>query len=323
MEYGCIFATSIRTPEYIAEAERLGFAYAYVYDSPQVYADAWMMLALAARQTSTINLGVSVITPRLRHLVANAGALATLAALAPGRVQVTVGAGFTSAELLGKRAAPWSEVESYIKALRALIAGKEIEWEGRQIALSHHENAGIPPCPDVAIFAAAHGPKGYAVAKECADGIVTNPGHGADPVPFDGRCMVMVLGTVLDPGESLDSDRVVDAAGPGAALALHLGPIGPLAGTSEAEEYHRWLADVPESTRHLELHRAHLIGLTPKERELMTPTVITAGTTTGDPTRWEARLAEIDGSGAAAVLYQPAGRDIMREMRAFAAVAGL
>jgi alkanesulfonate monooxygenase SsuD/methylene tetrahydromethanopterin reductase-like flavin-dependent oxidoreductase (luciferase family) len=34
---------------------------------------------------------VSVIAPQMRHLIANAGATATLAALAPGRVDVVMG----------------------------------------------------------------------------------------------------------------------------------------------------------------------------------------------------------------------------------------
>jgi 5,10-methylenetetrahydromethanopterin reductase len=323
MEIGCAFAPSTSTPQHIEEAERLGYAYAHIYDSPALFADAWMTLGRAADRTSSIRLGICVVTPHLRHLVANAGAALTLAAIAPGRVDVAVGAGFTSAALLGRKGARWAEVEEYILAMRALLAGEEIDWEGTRLTLTCPENAGLAPVTDVPILAAAHGPKGFAVARKVADGIVTNPGHSSDPIPYQGRCLVMVYGTVLDDGEDLGSSRVVDAAGPGAALALHLGEYGPLAGTDEVRGYTAWLASIPEERRHIETHRAHLIGVTPQERPFLTPKVIETSTTTGTPEQVRRRIEQIERSGATSITYQPAGPDISRELRAFAAAAGL
>jgi hypothetical protein len=34
MDIGCLFAPTTRASDHIAEAERLGYSYAYVYDSP-------------------------------------------------------------------------------------------------------------------------------------------------------------------------------------------------------------------------------------------------------------------------------------------------
>lgn len=323
MEIGCAFAPTLSTPEHIAEAERLGFAYAYVFDSPALYADAWMTLGRAADRTSQIRLGVCVITPRLRHPVDNAASAATLAALAPDRVDVVVGAGFTSAALLGRKASRWTEVEAYILALRALLAGEEIDWEGSRVALTHPRLSGLAPVTDIPILAAAHGPKGYATASRVADGIVTNPSHSSEPIPFEGRCIVTSYGTVLDDGEDLAAPRVVDAAGPGAALALHLGDFGPLAGTDEVRGYQQWLATVPEARRHIETHREHLIGVTEQERPFLTPKAIETATHTGTPEQIRNRLAQLGQSGATSVVYQPAGPDIPRELHAFAAAAGL
>lgn len=42
-----------------------------VYDSLAFLADPWMVLALAAERTTSIRIGVCVLTPRLRHFVAN------------------------------------------------------------------------------------------------------------------------------------------------------------------------------------------------------------------------------------------------------------
>jgi 5,10-methylenetetrahydromethanopterin reductase len=77
-----------------------------------MYHDVWMTLARAAERTSTIGLGPSVLVPSLRHPMANAAAVATLEDLAPGRVAVAVGAGFTGRYVLGQRAMRWATVPS-------------------------------------------------------------------------------------------------------------------------------------------------------------------------------------------------------------------
>src|SRR5262245_18080128 len=123
MDISCAFATSTDTPEHIVLAERLGYARAWCYDYPALYADVWMTLARAAERTSRIGLGPGVLIPSLRHVMTNAAATATLAQLAPGRVAVAVGAGFTGRMTLGQRSLRWRDVAAYIRALRALLRG--------------------------------------------------------------------------------------------------------------------------------------------------------------------------------------------------------
>ena len=88
MELSCAFATSLDTPAHIELAESLGYRRAWCYDSPGLYPDVWMVLALAAARTSTIALGPGVLVPSLRHPMTNAAAIAGLSAMAPGRVVV-------------------------------------------------------------------------------------------------------------------------------------------------------------------------------------------------------------------------------------------
>src|SRR5579884_4283101 len=102
MEISCAFATSLDTPDHIVLAEQLGYRRAWCYDSPALYPDVWVTLALAAERTSRIGLGPSVLIPSLRHVLTNASAIATLEHLAPGRVVVAIGSGFTGRRALGK-----------------------------------------------------------------------------------------------------------------------------------------------------------------------------------------------------------------------------
>src|SRR5216117_2175471 len=95
MEVSCAFPTALDSPDDIALAEQLGYARAWVYDTPQQSPDVWMTLALAAERTQRIGLGPGVLVPSLRHPMVNAAGTAALAALAPGRVMVAFGTGFT------------------------------------------------------------------------------------------------------------------------------------------------------------------------------------------------------------------------------------
>ena len=85
MELGCLFPPGLRTPAHIEQAEALGYRRAYVYDSRPSWPTRGSRWPSPAGRTTRIALGVCAITPRLRHVVATAGALATLAGLAPGR----------------------------------------------------------------------------------------------------------------------------------------------------------------------------------------------------------------------------------------------
>ncbi len=323
MEINCAFAPTLATPDHIELAEEIGFDRAWIYDVPLAFADCGITLAAAAARTTRIRLGVSVFTPHLRHLVTNAGLIAHLATIAPGRLDVGVGVGFTSAAFLGRKPAKWADLEKYVVALRTLLAGKEVEWDGTVLSLMHTSRTGIGYPIDVPIWVAAHGPKGFAAATRLGAGVVTVRVHGKNPVPFDGRCQLLFAGTVLEDGESFDSPRVIDAAGPGACITLHLGEYGPLAGTAQAEGYAAEISAIDESRRHLELHRGHLIEPNAIDCRYLDGEVIRLGSTSGTVRQVAAALTELENAGATAVLYQPGGSDIARELRSFYEAAQL
>ncbi|OJU80892.1 MAG: hypothetical protein BGO11_21995 [Solirubrobacterales bacterium 70-9] len=325
MKGGAILGPRVEAPSQIELAEELGYDRAWVFDSPALFADPWMTLARAADRTARIRLGVSVITPRMRHLVANAGAIATLAALAPGRVDVVIGAGFTSQAMIGKGPVRWREVEEYAVALRALLHGEAIDWDEGVVALRPGKLTGLEiPC-EVPIWIAAHGPKGYAVAERVGDGVLTNPGHGAGD-EGEGPAIerwAQFNATILGPGEGLGSERVLDAGGPPAALHLHLGDGGAARGSAEAAAYAARLEAIDPRVRHLEMHRGHLAEVTEMERDLLTPELLARTTATGTPEQVRAAATAIAGEGFAGIVYAPMGPDVPHELRAMAGLLGL
>ena len=132
MDISCAFATSSDTPEHVELAESLGYRRAWLYDSPALYPDVWMILTRCAQRTSRIGLGPGVLVPSLRHPMVNAAAIAELVDQAPVRVAVAIGSGFTGRFSLGKRPMPWRQVADYVRCLKALLAGETAEWDGAQ-----------------------------------------------------------------------------------------------------------------------------------------------------------------------------------------------
>src|SRR3954468_20978116 len=104
MELSCGFAPSTQAPDLVVAAEQAGYARAWMYDSPALYSDVWVALSRAADRTSAIGLGPGVLVPSLRHVMVTAAAVAGLDELAPGRVAVGLGTGFTGRSVLGKKA---------------------------------------------------------------------------------------------------------------------------------------------------------------------------------------------------------------------------
>src|SRR5436305_6953640 len=145
-----------------------------------------MAVTMAAERTSRIGLGPGVLVPSLRHPMTNAAATATLVAMAPGRVAVSFGTGFTGRRAMGYRAIPWSFMSAYIEAYTGLLRGEVVEWEGARMQMLHHDGSGPARPIDVPILIGALGPKGRAVAQQLGDGVfATTTLEGLEPGAFD------------------------------------------------------------------------------------------------------------------------------------------
>ncbi len=205
----CGFPPSIDLPAYARLAESLGYERVWAYDSPALYGDVWVAVARVAEATERIGVGTAVAVPSLRHPMVTASAIATLAELAPGRLAVAFGTGFTARLAMGRKAMRWADLARYVEQVRALLRGVTAEIEGARCELIYSPGFGPPPPIDVPLLVAPVGPKGFAVAHEVADGVVLVglPPEGESD-PRWKTLAVLVNGTVLDPGEDETSERV-------------------------------------------------------------------------------------------------------------------
>ena len=200
MEISCAFPTALDSPDHIVLAEELGYDRAWLYDTPQQSTDVWVTLALAAERTERIGLGPGVLVPSLRHPMVNAAATANLVALAPGRVVVAFGTGFTGRRAMGYRAIKWAFMDAYIRAYRGLLRGETIEWEGARMRMLHPPGHGAERPIEVPISIAALGPKGAGVARELGDGLYITLALPEFATEFSW-VSYLFWGTIRDDGE--------------------------------------------------------------------------------------------------------------------------
>jgi 5,10-methylenetetrahydromethanopterin reductase len=322
VDISCAFPPGPDVVEHAVLAESLGYERAWLYDSPALYPDVWVMLARVAEHTDRIGLGPAVLVPSLRHVLTQATAVATLESLAPGRTVAAIGTGFTGRMALGQRPLPWRDVEEYVRNLRALLRGDDVELDGSVVRMIPPAGFLPPPPVSVPILVAANGPKGLRVAKELGDGVMT---IGSGQPDFDW-CAVLAFGTVLDDGETPASARALAAAGPALTVVYH--------GTYEIDpaavdflpggpEWRAAIERVPAASRHLAVHEDHLVRVCERDAPLLDGDALASFTWTGHAPQLRERLDALDASGATEILYAPMGPDIPRELRAFAAMAGL
>lgn len=326
MEISCAFPPVPHTPDHIALAESLGYAKAWVYDTPALQLDVWMTLALAATRTKRILLGTGVIIPSLRHPMVTAAAVATLVELVgPSRVVVGVGSGFTGRRAMGQKPLRWADMGAHVSTVQALLRGETIDVEGKAVRMLHW--AGQAPARPIEVpwVVAVNGPKGQAVAKELGCGIFTSrprPGTTYEGLP---SVTLLAFGTVFEPGETAASPRVMETAGPGVSVGYHAlleQRDARFDGLPNAARFVELVEAGPEDERHLRMHEGHLTELNAIDRQVLTPESLAMATVLGDPTEVRARLQAFEAGGVTEIAFQPMG-DIERELRAFAAAAGL
>jgi 5,10-methylenetetrahydromethanopterin reductase len=325
VKISCGLAPSVAVAEHAVLAEQLGYDRVWLYDSPAIYLDIWVSLGRIAERTRRIGLGTAVLVPSLRGVVATAAAIATVEAAAPGRLACGFGTGATARWALGQDALTLAQTGEYLRQLRGLLQGKVVEVEGAATQMCHRPGYAPERPIDVPLLLSALGPKGQALAHEVADGIMT-VGFGLDGFDWSAQ---LVVGTVLEQGESLTSDRVKESAGPWYAILAH----GAWESAPDAvdtfpggEQWRQQLEkERVERERHLMVHEGHAALVTELDRILVDAAGegVVGFSWVAEHEAIAAKVVEAKNQGSTEIIYAPSGPDIPRELEAFAAAAGL
>lgn len=314
------------TPAHIELAEELGFDTAWVYDTPALQLDVWMTLALAATRTERIKLGPGVLIPSLRHPMVTASAIATLVGLVGAdRVVVGAGTGFTGRRAMGQKPLKWAEFPSMVADVQALLRGEQVEVDGELTQMLHWPGQAEARPIEVGWVLGVNGPRGLSAAAEMGCGVFTSrPRPDADYATIDD-VVLLGFGTILDDGETVADERVLETAGPGVSVAYHAfleQRDARLDGLPNADRFIELAEAVPARERHLRLHAGHLTVLNEIDREVIVGDALGIAPFVCSASELTARLDRLASQGVTEVAFQPMG-DIERELRAFAAAAEL
>ncbi|MCS6927196.1 MAG: LLM class flavin-dependent oxidoreductase [Candidatus Binatia bacterium] len=345
MEFGIAYPARPDAWKDLVIAEDHGFTHAWFYDSQMLYSDVYACLALAAEHTKKMTLATGVAIPSNRIAPVTAHSIATINLLAPGRVILGLGTGFTGRNTMGLPPVSLRVVREYIQQCRALLRGEEVLYrEGaheRWIKFLHPDHGYINLKDPIPIYFAANGPKALELTGELADGWITTL---SDPHSFQrnlalveqgaaksGRKLqnfpTVVLSTacVLQPGESATSPRVIERIGPFVVVALHAlweqSAVAADLPASLKELYGRYHTEyiahlqTPVDRRYLKVHEGHLIYLKPGEERYVDEVLVRGFSLTGTGEEIIARLKALEAVGLKQVAIQVVtrGREMIEE----------
>ena len=126
MDYGIGIPSYIDAWREVQAAEEAGFTHAWFYDSQLIYSDVYATMALAAQNTSRIKLGTLVAIPTNRIAPVTASAIATINKLAPGRVILALGTGYTGRNTMGLPAMSMTRFKEYTQQVQGLLRGEDL-----------------------------------------------------------------------------------------------------------------------------------------------------------------------------------------------------
>ena len=340
MKIGLLVTPTVTTPEVVSRAEALGFDSAWFVDSPLVFGDALVSMAACAARTSRISLATGVTNPVLRSAPVLAASLASLNALAPGRIAMGIGTGFTSTGALGLPAANMATLRRFVAEVRTMLRGEvaEVTLPDGQVRSAAFINPTLPwvdvqhPVP---VYVAAAGPKIIRDSATYTDAVLLG-GMTQPDVIAAARALVAEARTAagLDPdGVEIAitpsvylTDRDVDwddegdfvelreALGPKSlAPAINFSRVAEQSATVPREITEAFVAvreayRPPEddggdpATKHLRRYQGYMRELTPEQRPLATREVLRSTTVCGSPRQVAEQLRALDAAGVGHVI---------------------
>ena len=319
MDYGIGIPSYIDAWREVQAAEEAGFTHAWFYDSQLIYSDVYATMALAAQNTSRIRLGTLVAIPSNRIAPVTASAIATINKLAPGRVTLAMGTGYTGRNTMGLPPISVSRLKEYTRQVQGLLRGEDVLFrEGKRerwIRLVHPDHGNFINIKDpIPIYLAANGPRALEAVGELADGWVTtlrarsnlegdftaigNAAKQAGRSTAKPYTVALTYGCVLPQGESLTSERVIARVGPSILPGLHAqweasyGPganLGMRPGAETADAYNAYIQEYAQTTGtppdrlYLDVHEGHMVFLKPGEEQFATQEVLARSLTGTGP----------------------------------------
>ena len=218
MEFGLVLQTdppASRVVELAQRAEASGFTHVWVYDSPVLWQEPFVILARILAETGKIRVGPMVTNPGTRDWTVLASTFATLNDMYGPRTICGIGRGDSALRYIGRKPRTLEEMRRAMQVVKALVAGESVDYNGTTIRFPWVKNGW-----DLPMWGAGYGPRALDCIGRHADGFILQL---ADPTIFEwtnaavrraaaasGRAANSVAACVAAPayvGEDIDHQR--------------------------------------------------------------------------------------------------------------------
>ena len=336
MKFG-ISVSQITEVDLAVRAEQVGYDFCWVWDSPMIRSNVWSVLALVAERTTRIAVGPGVAIPALSVPPVIANAIATINVLAPGRTFLGLGTGNTGMRAMGQRPMSIASFESDLRVIRGLLAGDTVTYAANgleeDIAFQSLELGHINLDDPIPIHVGGFGPRAQSLAGEYGDALITsiprggtisealanvNIGAGrAERATHDFETYALVNLMLLRPGETLESERVLQEVGSSIMVNIHFiydrfresGVEPPSYAQPIWDEDLAFRTERDASRSFTEAHASHYGHLDPAEARFLTPGIIRNFCLAGQPEEIVEQLETLESQGLTGINFiAPADR---------------
>ena len=179
MDFGLVLQTdppARRVIELARRAEANGFTHVWVYDSPVLWQEPFVVLTRILAETDRISVGPMVTNPGTRDWSVLASTFATLNDMYGPRTICGMGRGDSALRYIGREPRTLKEMAEAMRVIKGLVGGELVDYHGKEIRFPW-----VDPGWDLPMWGAGYGPRALDCIGRNADGFILQL---ADPQIF-------------------------------------------------------------------------------------------------------------------------------------------
>ena len=170
MDFGVVLQTNPparRVVELAKRAEANGFTHVWVFDSPVLWQEPFVILARILAETERVVVGPMVTNPGSRDWTVLASIFATLNDAYGPRTICGIGRGDSALRVIGRKPRTLTEMVEAIRVVKGLVAGETVDYHGTDLRFPWVERGW-----DLPMWGAGYGPRALDRIGRHADGFV-------------------------------------------------------------------------------------------------------------------------------------------------------
>ena len=170
MDFGVVLQTNPparRVVELAKRAEANGFTHVWLFDSPVLWQEPFVILARILAETERVVVGPMVTNPGSRDWTVLASAFATLNDAYGPRTICGIGRGDSALRVIGRKPRTLAEMVQAMRVVKGLVAGETVDYHGTALRFPWVEQGWNLP-----MWGAGYGPRALDCIGRHADGFI-------------------------------------------------------------------------------------------------------------------------------------------------------